>query len=53
VLPYQVVVWGASGFTGRLVCPYLAEQYGIGGPLRWAIAGRNRPDPGATGQRFL
>lgn len=40
--PYQVVVWGASGFTGRLVCQYLAEQYGIGGPLRWAIAGRNR-----------
>jgi short subunit dehydrogenase-like uncharacterized protein len=39
---FDVVVWGASGFTGALVAEYLAEQYGVGGKLRWAIAGRNR-----------
>jgi short subunit dehydrogenase-like uncharacterized protein len=39
--PYEVVVWGATGFTGRLMTRYLAEH----GPadLRWAIAGRRRP----------
>jgi len=40
---FDVVVWGASGFTGELVAEYLANTYGVGGDLRWAIAGRN-PD---------
>ena len=39
---YDVVVWGASGFTGRLVVEYLLENYAPGGALRWAVAGRNR-----------
>jgi len=39
---FDVVVWGASGFTGELVAAYLAQSYGVDGPLRWAIAGRNR-----------
>jgi short subunit dehydrogenase-like uncharacterized protein len=37
---FDVVVFGASGFTGRLICERLAER----GPekgLRWAMAGRN------------
>ena len=38
---FDVVVWGASGFTGRLVAQYLAETYGIDGELRWAVAGRS------------
>ncbi len=38
----DVLVWGASGFTGKLVCEYLLNQYGVQGDLRWAIAGRNR-----------
>ena len=38
---YDVIVWGATGFTGRLVAEYLLERYGIGGELRWAMAGRN------------
>ncbi len=37
----DVVVWGATGFTGRLVAEYLVERYGAGG-LRWALGGRNR-----------
>lgn len=28
--PYQVVVWGASGFTGRLVCEHIAQTYQVG-----------------------
>ncbi len=40
---FDVVVWGASGFTGRLVAEYLYEQYGVGASLRWAVAGRDMP----------
>ena len=27
--PYQVVVWGATGFTGRLVAEHLARDYQV------------------------
>jgi short subunit dehydrogenase-like uncharacterized protein len=39
---FDVIVWGATGFTGQLVVEYLVETYGVDGELRWAIAGRNR-----------
>lgn len=37
---FDIVLWGASGFTGRLVAQYLFDH----GPknLRWALAGRNK-----------
>jgi short subunit dehydrogenase-like uncharacterized protein len=38
---YDLVVYGATGFTGRLVAEHLATRYGAGGPLRWALAGRS------------
>jgi len=40
---YDIIIWGASGFTGKLVCQYLMKNYGIGigSTFRWAIAGRN------------
>ncbi|MDJ0699832.1 MAG: saccharopine dehydrogenase NADP-binding domain-containing protein [Woeseiaceae bacterium] len=38
---FDVVVWGATGFTGRLVAEYLAASYPDSEDLRWAIAGRN------------
>ena len=38
---YDVIVYGATGFTGKLVADYLARQYGIGEDLSWAIAGRS------------
>ena len=38
---YDVVVQGATGFTGTLVAEYLSQQYGFNRALRWAIAGRN------------
>jgi short subunit dehydrogenase-like uncharacterized protein len=37
----DVVVFGATGFTGRLVAEYLYASYGVGGELAWAVAGRN------------
>ena len=46
--PLDVVVWGATGFTGRLVCEHLARDYTAPKaapaprPVRWALAGRNR-----------
>jgi short subunit dehydrogenase-like uncharacterized protein len=39
---FDLVVWGATGFTGQLVVEYLCERYGVDGELNWAIAGRNR-----------
>jgi saccharopine dehydrogenase (NAD+, L-glutamate forming) len=34
---YDVVLFGATGFTGALTAKYLAEHAGV----RWALAGRN------------
>lgn len=39
---YDVVVFGATGFTGKLVAEYLLSQYGADGELRWAMAGRSQ-----------
>ena len=38
---YDVVVFGATGFTGQLVCSYLARKAELD-PTRWAIAGRSK-----------
>jgi len=37
---YDIIVWGASGFTGRLVVDYMAAQAAASN-LKWAVAGRN------------
>lgn len=37
---FDIIVYGASGFTGRLVAEYLQAEYG-GSDIRWAMAGRN------------
>lgn len=37
---YDIVVFGASGYTGRLVAEYLAKEYS-GDDLSWAMAGRS------------
>ena len=38
---YGVVVYGATGYTGRLVCEYLNKRYGVNGDVTWAMAGRS------------
>lgn len=39
---HDVVVWGATGFTGKLVAEYFAQRYGFTGDVRWALGGRSR-----------
>jgi short subunit dehydrogenase-like uncharacterized protein len=64
---YDLVLWGATGFTGELVAEYIARHYGSqrSQKLRWAIGGRSRGklekvrealagiDPGAAGLPIL
>lgn len=38
---FDVIVFGATGFTGRLVAEYLTTRYGAGGEVKWAMAGRD------------
>ena len=38
---FDVVVYGATGFTGQLVAEYLAARYSDGDKIKWAMAGRS------------
>lgn len=38
---FDIIVYGATGYTGRLVAEYLAHRYGVGGSVNWAMAGRS------------
>jgi short subunit dehydrogenase-like uncharacterized protein len=38
---FDIVVYGATGFTGQLVAEYLASHYRNDSGLRWAMAGRS------------
>lgn len=38
---FDIIVYGATGFTGRLVAEYLTKQYGNGDTVKWAMAGRS------------
>ncbi len=38
---FDIIVFGATGFTGRLVAEYLNQTYGVNGAVRWAMAGRS------------
>ena len=62
---FDVVVWGATGFTGQLVAQYLLGAYGLPAqdgaeaiagayaePLRWAIAGRSESKLKALNDRL-
>jgi len=37
----DIVVYGATGFTGRLVAEYLNNTYGVNQDVNWAMAGRS------------
>jgi short subunit dehydrogenase-like uncharacterized protein len=39
--PLDLIVFGATGFTGRLVAEHLNARYGVDGGVAWAMAGRN------------
>ena len=36
---FDIILWGATGFTGSLVARHFVDTYG--GDLNWAMAGRN------------
>ena len=38
---FDIIVFGATGFTGRLVAEYLHTTYGVGRSVVWAMAGRS------------
>src|SRR5437763_8183290 len=38
----DIVVYGATGFTGQLVAEYLAAHYKGDANLKWAMAGRSK-----------
>jgi short subunit dehydrogenase-like uncharacterized protein len=39
---FDIVVYGATGFTGQLVAEYLAANYKGDANLKWAMAGRSK-----------
>jgi short subunit dehydrogenase-like uncharacterized protein len=38
---FDIIVYGATGFTGQLVAEYLAAHYAGRADLKWAMAGRS------------
>jgi short subunit dehydrogenase-like uncharacterized protein len=38
---FDVILYGATGYTGALVAEHLFKTYGVGKDLTWAIAGRS------------
>ena len=38
---FDIIVYGATGFTGQLVAEYLAAHYTGKGDPKWAMAGRS------------
>src|SRR4051812_36674347 len=39
---FDIVVYGATGFTGQLIAEYLAAHYKDDTNLKWAMAGRSK-----------
>ena len=37
---FDIIVYGATGFTGRLVAEHLVRTQPPGGDVSWAMAGR-------------
>ena len=48
---YDLVVYGASGFTGQLICKYLSTHKDAA-DLNWAISGRNTSKLEAISNQF-
>ena len=39
---FDIIVWGATGYTGRIIAEYLLSEYGLDGEVSWALAGRSK-----------
>jgi short subunit dehydrogenase-like uncharacterized protein len=49
---FDIIIYGATGFTGTLVAEYFAEHVGAG-TAKWAIAGRNAQKLQAVKDRLV
>ena len=49
---YDFVIFGATGFTGKLVVEYVINKYGCNDDISWAIAGRNKEKLEKVKDRF-
>ncbi len=38
---FDIIVFGANGYTGRLVAEHLMQRYGTSGEVAWAMAGQS------------
>jgi short subunit dehydrogenase-like uncharacterized protein len=43
-----IVVYGATGYTGKLIAAYMHKTYGVNGSVPWAMAGRSMDKLTAT-----
>ena len=43
-----IVIYGATGYTGKLVAEYMNNKYGVNREVSWAIAGRSLEKLAAT-----
>jgi len=59
---YSIIVWGASGFVGKLVCQHIAQDYPVrpdgavlsgAGSLKHGFLQRQRPCSAFLGSRVL
>ena len=48
---FDIVLWGATGYTGQVVLDYMAEHYQQTN-LKWAVGGRNRDKLAALSQNL-
>ncbi len=39
---FDIILWGATSFVGKLTAEYLMARHGAGGGVRWAIGGRSQ-----------
>ena len=47
----DLIIWGATGFTGQLVSEYINEKYS-NTALKWGIAGRNKGKASVVAKRL-
>ena len=38
---FDLIIWGATGYTGKLVCEYIFKNY-KNTTLKWALGGRDK-----------
>jgi len=49
---FDAVVFGSTGYTGRLVAEHLLKTHGTGGAVKWAMAGRSAAKLGGVAKEI-